>query len=197
MDLPYTPCSFVARSCFIKGNLVTFDFREYALKHGITTIKDKWGKEYNINEIDVLLSESQFKTHKYYNSWQEYCQYALDGNIHWGVARYSKQYDDEYVLSNYQYIQSLSLNKDDIRELINPTIRWINQICSGDPWYALLYSFGPKDEDTNYQRIYGTAQTNAMKAIVKNIDFLKDSYVQNRIYKNITETINKAKIGKI
>ena len=197
MDLPYTPCSFVARSCFIKGNLVTFDFKEYALTHGITTIKDKWGKEYNINEIDVLLSESQFKTHKYYNSWQEYCQYALDGNIHWGVARYSKQYDDEYVLSNYQYIQSLSLTKDDIRELINPTIRWINQICSGDPLYALLYSFGPKDEDINYQRIYGTAQTNAMKAIVKNIDFLQDSYVQNRIYKNITETINKAKIGKI
>ena len=30
MDLNYTPCSFVARSCFIKGNLVTFDFREYA-----------------------------------------------------------------------------------------------------------------------------------------------------------------------
>ena len=197
MDLPYTPCSFVARSCFIKGNLVTFDFKEYARQHGISTIKDKWGKEYNIDEIDVLLSESQFKTHKYYSSWQEYCQYAQDGNIHWGVARYNKQYDDEYVLSNYQYIQSLSLSKEDIRELIKPTINWINQVCSGDPLYALLYSFGPKDEDISYQRMYGTAQTNAMKAIVKNINFLNDSYVQQKIYKNITETINKAKIGKI
>lgn len=82
MNLSYTPCSFVARSCFIKGNLATFDFKEYAHKHNIFTIRDRWGVEYNINDIDVLLSESQFKTYKYYNSWQEYCEYAKQGEIH-------------------------------------------------------------------------------------------------------------------
>ena len=71
MDLSFVPCSFVARSCFIKGNLATFDFRDFAHSHGLSTIRDKWGKEYNIDEIDVLLSESQFKTHKYYSSWQD------------------------------------------------------------------------------------------------------------------------------
>ena len=36
-----------------------------------------------------------------------------------------------------------------------------------------------------------------MKAVVKNSDFLKDSFVQRKIYRNIVETINQAKIGKI
>jgi len=197
MDLPYTPCSFVARSAFVKGNLVSFDFKGYAKEHNITTIKDKWGQEYDIDDIDVLLSESQFKTHKYYSSWQEYLSYATKGDIPWGVARYSKKQDEEYVLANYQYIQTLTLSDQDIHDLIQPTVKWIHQICSGDILPTLLYAFGPKDEDAIYQSMYRAAQTNAMKAIIKNNNFLKDTYVQRRIYKNITETINRAKIGKI
>ena len=197
MDLQFTPCSFVARSCFIKGNLATFDFKEYAHQHGISTIRDKWGKEYNIDDIDVLISESQFKTHKYYNSWDEYLSYAEKGNIHWGVARYNKQYDDDYVLANYQYIQALTLTPEDIHELIQPTVKWIEQICSGDVLPTLLYAFGPKSDDAGFNAMYGTAQTNPMKAVVKNVKFLKDSYVQRKLYKSITETINRAKLGKI
>lgn len=197
MDLPYIPCSFVARSCFIKGNLATFDFKDYAYRHGITTIRDKWGKEYNIADIDVLLSESQFKTHKYYSSWQEYCDYANRGMIHWGVARYSKNVDDEYIPANYQYIQALTLSKEDVHELVQPTVQWIQQVCSGDPLYALLYAFGTKSDDAAYSSMYGTAQTVAMKALVKNIDFLQDAYIQRKLYKNIVESINRAKLGKI
>ena len=36
-----------------------------------------------------------------------------------------------------------------------------------------------------------------MKALVKNNAFLKDSYIQQKIYRNIAETINHAKLGKI
>ena len=125
MELPFTPCSFVARSCFIKGNLATFDFQEYAHVHGINTIRDRWGKEYNIDEIDVILSESQFKTAQYYNSWQEYLNFAESGNIHWGVARYNKHFDEDYVLANYQYIQALTLSKEEVKKLIQPTVDWI------------------------------------------------------------------------
>ena len=32
--------------------------------------------KYNIDDIDVLISESQFKTYKYYSSWEEYQSYA-------------------------------------------------------------------------------------------------------------------------
>lgn len=197
MSLPFLPCSFVARSAFVKGNLVTFDFKEYARQHNIEYIRDKWGIEYKIEDIDVLLSESQFKTHKYYSSWQEYESYAKKGNIPWGVARYTKHHDDEYVLANYQYLQALTLSKEDIHNLVQPTIDWIQQVCSGDRLATLLYCFGPKTDDVVYQQMYSIAQTNPMKAVIKNIDFLQDIYVQHKIYKNITKSINDAKLGKI
>lgn len=197
LNLGFTPCSFVVRSCFVKGNLVPFDFKEYAHLHGITKIYDAWGVPYDIDSIDVILAESQFKTHKYYNSWQDYLSYSTKNNIHWGVARYNKNFDPEYVLSNYQYIQSLDLSKEDIKELIAPTTDWIRKICSGDPLYSLLYLFGVKDENADFQAIYSAAQTNPTKAVIKNIDFLEDTYVQKKIYKNITETINHSKIGKV
>lgn len=197
MNLSYIPCSFVARSCFVKGNLVTFDFKEYAHQHDIFTIKDKWGNEYNIDDIDVLLSESQFKTHKYYSSWEEYQQFAQEANIHWGVARYNKKQDEECVLANYQYIQALNLSQEDIKGLIQPTIDWIKQVCKGELLSTMLYAFGSKSDTIDYASLYGSAQTTAMKALIKNPDFLQDTYIQRKIYKNITESINHAKIGKI
>lgn len=197
MHLSFVPCSFVIRSCFVKGNLVPFDFKEYARENNISTIKDRWGKEYNIEDVDVLLSESQFKTHKYYNSWDEYWQHIEKYDIKWGVARYNKKFDDENVLANYQYLQTLELSKDDIKDLIRPTEKWIKQVCSGDTLYSLLYMYGKKQGDANYQDMYSSAQSLATKAVVKNVDMLKDSYVQRKIYRNIVENINKAKIGKI
>ena len=197
MQLKYTPCSFVVRSCFIKGNLATFDFKAYAHEHNISTIRDRWGKVYNIDDIDVLLSESQFKTYKYYSSWQEYCNYTTKGNIHWGVARYNKVEDEEYVLANYQYIQALTLDTEDIQQLIAPTVEWIKQICSGDLLYAMLYAFGTKSTNVEYNNLYGSAKTTAMRALIKNANFLDDTYIQQKLYKNITESINHAKLGKI
>ena len=197
MNLSFCPCSFVVRSTFIKGNLVTFDFKKYAREHNITTIRDKWGVTYNLDEIDVILSESQFKMHKYYTNWQEFLSYMEQGHIRWGVARYNKKYDDDYVLTNYQYIQALDINKEDIKELVAPTIDWIRKICSGDPLYTLLYMFGVKYPDASYQDMYSCAQSLTAKAVIKNIDFLQDSYVQQKIYKNIAESINKAKLGKL
>lgn len=197
MNLDYTPSSFVVRSAFIKGNMVPFDFKAYAAENGITTITDKWGNVYNINDVDVLLSESQFKMHKYYDNWNEYLENFHKYNLRWGVARYNRKYDDENVLANYQYIQVLNITQDDVKELVKPTIDWINNVCSGKDLYSLLYLFGPKNEDINYKKLYGCAQTNFAKAIVKNNKMLKDSYVQKKIYRNIIETINRAKIGKI
>lgn len=104
MNLNYTPSSFVIRTCFVKGSVVAFDFKEYAAENGIDEIRDRWGIGHRIEDIDILLSESQFKMYKYYCSWAEYEKYANAAGIQWGVARYNKKYDDEYVMTNYQYL---------------------------------------------------------------------------------------------
>ena len=199
MGLDYVASSYVVRSVFIKGNLVPFDFKAYAAEHNISIIYDRWGIPHKIEDIDCLISESQFKEYKAYSSWEDFDSYATKYNIGWGVSRYNKKYDDEWVLANYQYIQVLNIKEQDVKELIQPTIDWLQKVCSGDDLYAMLYSLGGFNQDTEieYSDVYTRAQNLAMKAVVKNPEFLKDSYVQRKIYKNIVESINKSKIGKI
>lgn len=198
MELDYVPSSFVVRTTFIKGNLVPFDFKEYAHRNGISRIYDRWGHGYNIDEIDVLISESQFKVYKYYSSWEEYKSYMDKGGIKWGVARYNRKYDDENVLAAYQALQVLNIDGEEIRELIRPTKEWLLKVCTGDTLFALLYSLGGfSNQEIKFSDVYGRAQSVAMKAVVKDVRFLKDSFVQRKIYRNIEESINKAKMGKI
>nr|DAK84775.1 MAG TPA: RNA dependent RNA polymerase [Caudoviricetes sp.] len=197
MNLKYIPCSFVVRTAFIKGNLVTFDFKKYAREHGVEFIKDRYGTEYKVEDIDVLLSESQFKMAKYYSSWEGYLSYHESYNLKWGVARYNKEYDDEYVLTNYQYIQVLNLNKEDIKGLVSYTINWIKNICSGNPFYALSYNVGVKNENDTIEGIINSCGSLFTKAIMKNPIMLEDGYVQRKIYNSIKESIRQAKLGRI
>lgn len=197
MHLKYIPCSFVIRSAFIKGNLVTFDFKEYAREQGIDTITDRYGTTYNIEDIDVLLSESQFKMAKYYSSWEGYLSYHDSYNLKWGVARYNKEADDEYVLTNYQYIQVLNLTKEDVEGLISYTTNWIKNICSGNPFYTLSYNVGAKNESDSLLGIINSCGSIFTKAMLKNPEMLNDGYIQRKIYNSIKESIRQAKLGRI
>lgn len=197
MHLNYVPCSFIIRTAFVKGNLVPFDFKAYAKEHGISIIKDRYGTEHNIDDIDVLLSESQFKMAKYYSSWEGYLSYHHSYNLRWGVARYNKEFDDEYVLTNYQYIQVLDLNRDDIKGLVSCTTEWIKNICSGDLGYALAYNVGVKNQSLNIDSVINSCGSVFTKAMVKNPEVLEDGFVQRKIYNSIKESIRQAKIGRI
>lgn len=200
MGLTYVPSQFVARSAYIKGNFCVFDFHEYAKRHGITKITDRYGVQYNLEDIDCLLSESQFKMYKYYSSWQEYQSYVQKAGIKWGIARYNKSEDPEWSMINYQFIQLLDLSDDELKELVDPTVNWINRICSGDKTYAMLYCLGEFERgegEIEFGDVYTRAQNLAMKAVVKNINFLDDCFVQRKIYENIVTAIDRAKIGKI
>lgn len=197
MHLNYVPCSFVVRTAFVKGNLVTFDFKEYARENGITKIKDRYGTEYDIDDIDVLLSESQFKMAKYYSAWEGYLSYHHSYNLKWGVARYNKEFDDEYVLTNYQYIQVLDLDREDIKGLVSYTTDWFKNICSGDKLYSLAYNIGIKNPEDSLSEIINSCGSAFTKAIVKNSKMLEDGYVQRKIYNSIKESIRQAKLGRI
>lgn len=197
MRLNYIPSSFVIRTAFVKGNLVPFDFKQYAKEQGITKIKDRYGTEYNIEDIDVLLSESQFKMAKYYSSWEGYVSYHRSYNLRWGVARYNKEFDDEYVLTNYQYIQVLDLDKEDIKGLVSYTTNWIKNICNGQIEYALAYNVGVKNPTIGIDSIINSCGSSFTKAIIKNSMMLQDGFVQRKIYNSIKESIRQAKIGRI
>ena len=191
-------CQFVVRTAFIKGCLVTMDFAKYAKEVcGTDTIVSMYNEPFKVDDIDVLLTESQFKMHKYYHGVKEYTDFHTQYNLKWGVARYNKVVDDDYSLLNYQYIQNNNLDDNTIDELILPTVNWLRNVCSGDMEYSLLYTLGCKDKDDTYDDIMNSCGSLFSKAIFRNVDLLNDGYVKHKIYNSIKESFRQAKIGRV
>lgn len=200
LGLSYLPSGFIIRSAYIKGLVVPFDFHKFSQDIAHTnTIKDVWGKSYNIDDIDVILTVSQFKMWKMYENWQDYLYYFDKYGHSWGVSRVNKENDDEFVLTNYQYLQTLDLSPDDIQELAQPTIDWINSIGEGDLMNVLLYLMGGRsdNDEEDAEQIFSEVQMDFVKALMLNPDLLKDEYVKSQILKTLKRKIKDAKIGRL
>lgn len=200
LGLNYIPAGFIVRSAYIKGLCAPFDFHKFAkeIAH-IERIKDVWGVEYNINEIDVILTVSQFKMWKQYENWQDYLHYFNKYGHSWGVSRVNKENDDEFVLTNYQYLQTLNLSNENIKDLAQPTIDWINSIGEGDLMNVLLYLMGGRNdnEEDEAEQIFNEVQMDFVKALTLNPQLLKDDYIKSQILKTLKRKIKDAKIGRL
>lgn len=204
----YVPSEYILRAPWCKGLVVAFDFKAYCRENGVSTIADVYGQNHNVDDIDVLLTTSQFKmwkAYKKYGGWNYYKESMQKYNLKWGVVIANKEKDDEYRALNYQYIQALDLTDDDIIELCKPTERLLTNLCSGhiDTVYKTLVGFSdyaeekiPDDVETNG----GSNKVSAsllQRAIAHNYELLNDSYIQTMIYREAETKFNNAKIGKL
>lgn len=198
LQLNYLPAQFGIRSSFIKGMLATFDFHKYAETEAKTSkIVDHYGETWDIKDIDILLSTSQFKMYRQYQSWEQFTQLQEHHGHGWGVTKVSPKFDREMSLLNYQYIQTLLLNEESLKELIRPTTEWIKKICEGDKLHTLLFLLGTSDENDTVAKIFEKTNSTFAKAILYNDELLKDPYIKKKIYENIATKIKDAKIGRL
>ena len=197
LKLDYLPSSFIIRAPWIKGLVSVFDFRKFAKEVAHTeTIKDRYGVEYRVDEIDVILTESQFKMYKKYKSFQEYNFYFQKYHHVFGVTRVNKKVSDFVTPLNYQYIQSNNFNEETIKKLAEPTMTWFNRVLKANPLYVLLLLIGTHEGET-VDDIEVDLDSAVAKCLLYNHDILKDPYILDKIYKNIQSKINLAKIGKL
>ena len=123
----------MVRLPWIKGLLIQFPYDEFIRENcidGDVCIKDIYGKEHWVLKegIEYIFTESQFKAHKYYSSWEEYktlfkryeCE-ACCCNI-----------EEERIPNsriNYQMLQTLTdMTDDEIEKITKATIKEINSI---------------------------------------------------------------------
>ena len=62
LGLDYNSPAFCVRNLWTKGMLTSFDFKKYCkevLKQN--KVVDVWGKEHDINDVDIILNESMCK----------------------------------------------------------------------------------------------------------------------------------------
>ena len=198
LSLDYLPASFIIRSAWIKGLVSIFDFKKFSKEVAKKdTIVDLWGKEHNVNDIDVILTSSQFKLYKKYSSWDEYMYYYKKYGHMFGVTRVTKKENNFMTTLNYQYIQTNNFTDDSIKSLANYTVDWLKKIMLGDKLFTILLLSGVQDSDCNIKKIENNTESNIAKAIMYNSNILNDIYIRKKIDKMIEKKIKQAKIGKL
>ena len=197
-DYNHTMSGCNLRCAWTKGMTFTFDYIKFAEevvgasddcpeKYFITDI---WGKQRDIRDSELIITESQLKLWNCYESWEDYYYKCLENKYTIRVAKTAPHEVDDVRQLNYQFIQSLNLSDDDVQELISPTVNEIQDIMGMDPKKSIVYLCGKNLNDENIKYA-----DNAARALMANQESIKDPYIRNRIKKMINKRIREAKIG--
>jgi hypothetical protein len=182
------------RMPWVKGLLVPFDFKQFIIEHeqknpNARFVKDIYGKEYDIinDDIQFILTKSQFKMHKYYDSWQQYIDNYLKYNCETGYTNEEVDRPKDANI-NYQMLQTLTdITNEEIEKITHKTINKINNI--GNDKRIMLKLLGANKE--NYKKNY------YQRALEIYPELLKDKH-NKEILKNIKKSMVKhSKYGKI
>jgi len=192
LGLDYTVSGVNTRFSFEKGMVFTFDFVDFAEKIAHSYIvKDAWGNEVDIRNVELVLTTSMVKLWDSYKSCEEYMETSMKNGYTFGIAKTCpKELENERNL-NYQFIQSYDLSDEDIDELIAPTMNEIRDVLGGDWRKTVLFLKGIGLNEKNIANI----DDDFIKAIMVDERVINDAFVQNSIYQLIRNRINEAKVG--
>ena len=89
LGLDYVPSTFIIRNVFLKGMVCVMDFHAFAQQVGEYVVRDVWGDYINIRDVDIILTESQFKLWNAYSSCKDYVKACNKNGMFWGISRYA------------------------------------------------------------------------------------------------------------
>lgn len=140
--------TFMFRMPWMKGMVTPFDFKKFALEHGKTKITDIYGKEYDIidDNINIILTKSQFKMAKYYDSWDDYKEKYRKYKCE--ASRLNIEDIGSEANINYQMLQTLvSMTEEELRTIAEPTLKDLRLI--GTDKKTMLKVMGATKENKN------------------------------------------------
>lgn len=197
----YTPSAFIIRCAFIKGLVATFDFKRFAIDvAGKNTITDIYGNEVNVQDVDLILTESQFKLSKAYDSWNDYVENVEKHHWNWGVTKCADEMRDikRCMRTNYQFVQTLKLSDHEIESLCSQTVDWLSGISCGSYEYTLLYLLGKiADADCDTNEKFNRIQDPFIKCLLVEPDLIYDPYIKKRIETSIAKKAKEACMGRL
>lgn len=195
LGLDYVASGMCTRFSFEKGMVFTFDFLDFADKvaGGNYMVKDAWGNDVDIRNVELVLTTSMVKLWDSYKSCDDYIRLSLENKYTFGITKACPRELENVRNLNYQFIQSYDLSPEDIDELITPTIEEIYDVLNGDWRRASVFLKGVGLCDKNISKI----EDDYVKAIMIDQRVFEDPYVQNNIYQLIKNRINKAKVGVV
>ena len=193
LNLSYTASGMNTRFSWEKGMVFTFDFIDFADKvAGTRIVKDAWGNDVDIGNVELILTTSMLKLWSSYDSLEDYLRNCEKNHYTFGVTKTSPQELENSRTLNYQFIQSYDFTDEQIDELIQPTIKEIEDILSGDVRKALLFIAG-----THLTKEKVMYMDDFVKALMIEPRMFGDPYIRKKILQMIRKRIDDAKIGVI
>ena len=192
LHLDYVVSGLNSRMAWTKGMIFTFDFVDFAENvAGTYLVKDAWGNEVDVRNVELVLTTSMLKLWDSYKSVDDYLQNCIENHYTFGITKTCpKELESERTL-NYQFIQSYDLDDDQIEELIKPTMDEIHDILHSDRMKTILYLKGMGLNADNIRCV----ENDFAKALMIDERMLDDPYVQSSIYSMLKKRIDDAKVG--
>lgn len=188
----YTPSGFNTRYSFNKGMVFTFPFDEFASEIESYIVKDAWGKEVDIRDVDLVLTTNMLKLWQAYKSIDDYLMNCNENGYDFCVAKVISEKLESKRNMNYQYLQSYDdMTDDDIKELANETVTDIKDALGNDYIKSILFAKGIHINKKNI----GNSDYDFIRALMIDERMINDTYVKQRIYNMIEKRIKQAKKG--
>lgn len=192
LGLGYVMSGCCTRAAFEKGMVFTFPFDEFASDvAGKFIVKDAWGHEKDIREIELILPVSMLKLWDSYDSIEDYLSKSEENGYTFAVTKVCVEQLESCRTTNYQFLQVFDLDDDDINELIAPTVQYLRDIMGGDWAKTVLYTNGKGLNAHSFEAM----DNDWCKAIIADRRMLDDPFIQNRLYSLTSNRIDEAKVG--
>jgi hypothetical protein len=205
LGLDYVPAQWCVRNSFLKGMLNTFPIHEFCEKINNgnyrirTSYKDENGNQkiVDLRDIDVIISESQFKLWDSFDSVEVYQENCKKNNIKWGVSLHSPKKDKDILKMNYQFLQTLNLNKQDIEKVSEKFVDWITGVTSKNVYYTMLFLLGNDVTEEKILKYLHKGENNWIKSLIVNPELINDKFIKKKVYDLIKRKIKNGCLGRI
>lgn len=205
LGLDYIPSQFCVRQSFIKGMLCVFDIHEFCKEKNngnyiVDTIyKDENGNyiKADLRDYDVIISESQFKLWDSYSSIEQYINSCHQNKLYWGITQYTPKEAKDILKLNYQFIQTLNLNEQEVERLCSQFVDWINGVNYNNLAYTLLFLLGVNNNEEKIKNFIQSGDNYWLKSLVINPEVKNDKYIRGKIYNLIKTKIKNGCLGSI
>lgn len=193
--------AYQVRNLWTKGILFPVDYKKYCVEHGVTTITDVWGTERNILEADVILGESMVKLWSAYDSMESWLDASVSNGYVWRVGKYAHfNQASKWGYTNYQIFLPMQMNSEEVEELLQPNIEYLEDVTCGDYVSTCLYLHGRSHTEESIKRMFSDndrVEDALGKALMIEPKLLANKSLQYKIKRMLIKTRNDIKLGRL
>jgi hypothetical protein len=194
LGLDYMTSGVCLRGAFLKGMMFPFDIVEFFEEHNVGyVVKDIWGNDIDIRDVDIITTESSLKLWYCYDSIDDYMKNCKKNKFEFSATKVIDEELEEYRETNYQYLQDYELSYEDVKELCSDTVEILTRNYCGRYKDTLKFLGIDNIDNINYDNMKNDWQ----KALLTNEYMLNDKNIQQQVNKMISKKINNAKMGRL